>query len=155
AAERSGQGQAMAAAHRRTGERVHRRVHGGHRQLTAMLKVGSSFALLDVTVVDGHPGPPIASQAVIVRDRRIVAVQPMSAYRRDGDVQEINLDGHYVMPGLIDAHVHLAGGRAEITDQEIGVIAEPKLLRAMRSVYEAQQLLKRGFTAVRDVSWNG
>ena len=120
-----------------------------------MLKVGNSFALLDVTVVDGHPGPPATGHAVVVRDRRIVDVQPMSQYRRDADVQEVNLDGHYVMPGLIDAHVHLAGGRAEITDQEIGVIAEPKLLRAMRSVYEAQQLLKRGFTAVRDVSWNG
>src|SRR6185437_9819784 len=109
-----------------------------------MLKVDSSFALLDVTVVDGHPGPPAESQAVVVRDRRIADIVPMSAYRADPDVQQINLDGHYVMPGLIDAHVHLAGGRAEITNQEIGVIAEPKLLRAMRSVYEAQQLLKRG-----------
>lgn len=120
-----------------------------------MLKVGNRFALLDVTVVDGHPGPPVPGQAVVVRDRRIAEIVPMTGYRSDPDVQEINLDGHYVMPGLIDAHVHLAGGRAEITDQEIGVIAEPKLLRAMRSVYEAQQLLKRGITAVRDVSWNG
>lgn len=28
-------------------------------------------------------------------------------------------------------------------------------LKAMRSVYEAQRLLKRGFTTVRDISWNG
>lgn len=39
--------------------------------------------------------------------------------------------------------------------QEMEVIAENKLVRAMRSVYEAQAVLKRGFTSVRDISWNG
>jgi len=120
-----------------------------------VLKVGSSFALLSVSVVDGRGGPPVDDQAVVVRDGRIVAVMPMAQYRRAADVQELALDGHYVMPGLIDAHVHLAGGRADVVDQELGVITEPKPLRAMRSVYEAQQILKRGFTTVRDVSWNG
>jgi imidazolonepropionase-like amidohydrolase len=120
-----------------------------------MLDVGNSFALLSVSVIDGRGGPPLQNLAVLVRDKRIEAVVPMAQYRRDRDVHEIALDGHYVMPGLIDAHVHLAGGRADITDQEMGVVAEPKLLRAMRSVYEAQQILKRGFTTVRDVSWNG
>ena len=104
-----------------------------------MLKVGSSFALLSVSVVDGRGGPPVDDQAVVVRDGRIVAVMPMAQYRRAADVQELALDGHYVMPGLIDAHVHLAGGRADVVDQELGVITEPKPLRAMRSVYEADR----------------
>lgn len=120
-----------------------------------MLDTGTRFALLDVNVVDGQGGPPAERHAVVISGKRIEAVTPMASYHREPDIREIPLDGHFVMPGLIDAHVHLAGGRAEITDQEIGVIAEPKLLRAMRSVYEAQQLLKRGVTAVRDVSWNG
>ena len=119
------------------------------------MKIGSQFALLKVSVVDGYGGPPVADQAVVVRDGRIAAVMPMSEFRSDPSVQEVVLDGHFVTPGLIDAHVHLSGGRATVDDQEIGVIAEPKLLRAMRSVYEAQQLLKRGFTTARDVSWNG
>lgn len=111
--------------------------------------------MLSVSVIDNQGGPAADDRAVIIRDKRIHAVVPMAHYRREPDVTEIALEGHHVMPGLIDAHVHLAGGRAEIIDQELGVIAEPKLLRAMRSVYEAQQLLKRGFTTVRDVSWNG
>lgn len=117
--------------------------------------MGDAVALLSVSVIDTHGGPRADDRAVIIRDKRIEAVVPMAEYRREPGIKEVALDGHYVMPGLIDAHVHLAGGRAEITDQELGVIAEPKLLRAMRSVYEAQQLLKRGFTTVRDVSWNG
>jgi imidazolonepropionase-like amidohydrolase len=117
--------------------------------------VRAATALLSVAVVDGHGGPPVENQAVVIRGRRIDAVVPMTQYRRDDEVNEIALDGHYVMPGLIDAHMHLSGGRATIEDQEIGVIAEPKLLRAMRSVHSAQKLLKRGFTTVRDISWNG
>lgn len=119
------------------------------------LRIGSEFALLSVTVVDGRGGEPRPDCAVIVRGGRISAVLPMAEYRSQDGVQEVALDGHYVMPGLIDAHVHLAGGRASVEDQELGVVAEPKLLRAMRSVYEAQELLKRGFTTVRDISWNG
>ena len=119
------------------------------------MRIGTRFALLSVTVIDGLGGEPLEDRAVIVRDGRIIAVVPMAAYRNAAGDQEVPLDGHFVMPGLIDAHVHLAGGRAEVEDQELGVIAEPKLLRAMRSVYEAQELLKRGFTTVRDISWNG
>ncbi|MFB6610278.1 amidohydrolase family protein [Agromyces sp. NPDC056379] len=119
------------------------------------MRIGARFALLSVTVVDGRGGDPLENRAVIVRDGRIIAIVSMAEYRREAGDQEVPLDGHFVMPGLIDAHVHLAGGRAEVEDQELGVIAEPKLLRAMRSVYEAQELLKRGFTTVRDISWNG
>lgn len=119
------------------------------------MSVVNSVALLSVTVVDGLGGEPVDNRAVVVRDGWIESIVPMDRYRRDAELNEVELDGHYVMPGLIDAHVHLSGGRARVDDQEMGVIAEPKLMRAVRSVYEAQQLLKRGFTTARDVSWNG
>ncbi|MFG2044935.1 amidohydrolase family protein [Dactylosporangium sp. NPDC048998] len=119
------------------------------------MKIQSRFALTSVTVVDGLGREPRPHHAVVVEHGRITAVLPMSHYRPDADVHEIDLDGHFVMPGLIDAHVHLAGGRADMSDQELGVIAEPKLMRAMRSVHQAQKLLKRGFTTARDISWNG
>jgi len=119
------------------------------------MRIGENFVLLSVTVVDGRGGAPLRDHAVVVRDKRIAAVVPMDEYRATDDLQEVPLDGHYVMPGLIDAHVHLSGGRSGLEDQELGVIAEPKQLRAMRSVYESQAILKRGFTTVRDISWNG
>lgn len=119
------------------------------------MKAAGRSALLGVTVVDGRGGAPVAEQAVVIESGRIAEIVDRGAYRSTPETVEYALDGMYVMPGLIDAHVHLAGGRADITDQDLGVVAEPKHLRAMRSVYEAQALLKRGFTAVRDVSWNG
>ena len=114
-----------------------------------------SFALTSVTVVDGYGDAPLENHAVVVTDGRIEAVLPMAQYVADPDRLTYDLPGHFVMPGLIDAHVHLAGGRADVMDQEIGAAVEHPTVRAMRSVYEAQQLLRRGFTTVRDISWNG
>ncbi|WP_449282236.1 amidohydrolase family protein [Leucobacter sp.] len=115
----------------------------------------SSFVLCDVGIVDGSGGPARENAYIEVVGSRITAIGDMDGYAAREGVEEIRLPGHYVMPGLIDAHVHLSGGRADMEDQEIGVMAEPMLMKAMRSVYEAQQLLKRGFTTVRDISWNG
>ena len=119
------------------------------------MDVGPRFALVDTTVIDGSGAPPLPHMAVVVDGEDIRTVAPMSAYRRDPEVQEIDAGGLYVLPGLIDAHVHLAGCRAGKEDQELGALMEPPLARAVRSVGEAQALLKRGFTSARDISWNG
>jgi imidazolonepropionase-like amidohydrolase len=113
-----------------------------------------SFVLLHATVVDGLGGAPREGMAVAVEHGTIIAVVPAPEWHRR-DLQEVDCRGCFVTPGLIDAHVHLAGGRAGIEDQELGVLMEPKLARAIRSVAEAQALLRRGFTSVRDISWNG
>ncbi|MBC9937434.1 MULTISPECIES: amidohydrolase family protein [unclassified Leucobacter] len=115
------------------------------------------FALCDVTIVDGTgaDAQPRPDSFIEVRGKRITAMGPMADFVARPEIDVVSLPGHFVMPGLIDAHVHLSGGRADVDDQEMGVVAEPMLLKAMRSVYEAQQLLKRGFTTVRDISWNG
>lgn len=119
------------------------------------MKIDEKFALLDVSIVDGYGGYPERQKAVIVKDGLISWIGTMDKYRKEETVQEISLEGHFVMPGMIDAHVHLSGGRGNMEYQEIEVMAENKMLRAMRAVYEAQAILKRGFTSVRDISWNG
>ena len=48
----------------------------------------SGTALLSVTIVDGHGGPPLANQAVILRNRRIEAIVPMAQYRRADDMTD-------------------------------------------------------------------
>ena len=128
-----------------------RRVAGGSRHRdggTPAMDAGPRFALLDTTVIDGSGAPPTPHTAVVVDGQDISTVVPMSAYRREAEVQEIDAGGLYVLPGLIDAHVHLAGCRAGKEDQELGALMEPPLARAVRSVSEAQALLKRGFTSI-------
>lgn len=66
------------------------------------------------TLIDGKDMTPRADMDVVVEGERIQAVFPDSALDRNLDsaaqtkVRIVDLSGKYVMPGLIDSHVHLA-----------------------------------------------
>ncbi|PXV58559.1 Imidazolonepropionase [Dyella jiangningensis] len=87
------------------------------------------------TVIDGTGAEPRADQDILVRGERIVAVGPHGALSGAQGVRTVDLHGSYVIPGLIDSHVHLA--------------TPPNAKRA-------QAILRRnlyaGVTAVRDMA---
>ena len=53
---------------------------------------------------------------------------------------------HFVMPGLIDVHVHLAYGNAK-SEEDIDLYS-PLEFRALRGLFFAQKLLAAGYTAL-------
>jgi hypothetical protein len=62
------------------------------------------------TLIDGTSAAPRADMSIIVRDDRIEAVLP-SAQLSDAQkagARIVDVTGQYVLPGLIDAHVHYA-----------------------------------------------
>jgi imidazolonepropionase-like amidohydrolase len=65
-----------------------------------------------VTLIDGNGGPPVANATIVIDGKRIKEVGagnveiPRGARRIDGK-------GKYVIPGLMDMHVHLRGGPSE------------------------------------------
>lgn len=59
----------------------------------------------------------------------------------------VDLKGRTLMPGLIDAHVHVIAGVADLGRNA----ALPDSLVAARSLVIMRQMLLRGFTTVRDV----
>ena len=110
--------------------------------------------MINVCIVDGKANNLQKNMYVKIDGRYISEMGKMSEYSVDEN-NEINMNGCYVMPGLIDAHIHLAGGRGCGLWGDTEILCEPNEVRAMRSVYEAQKMLKHGFTALRDISWNG
>jgi imidazolonepropionase-like amidohydrolase len=64
-------------------------------------------AVVDVTVIPMDSERSLAHQTVIVRDGLIAIVGPAAAVQVPADAQRIDGTGLFVMPGLIDAHVHL------------------------------------------------
>lgn len=63
-----------------------------------------------VTLIDGHGGPAQPGMAVITEGERIARVLPLSqlddAARQGATL--IDLTGHFLIPGLIDSHQHMA-----------------------------------------------
>jgi imidazolonepropionase-like amidohydrolase len=65
-------------------------------------------ALTGATLVDGTGAPPVADAVVLVREGRIVCAGSRAACRVPAGVDTMGLAGRWVIPGLIDAHVHFS-----------------------------------------------
>ena len=59
----------------------------------------------------------------------------------------VDLGGRVLMPGLIDAHVHVVAAMADLAANA----AQPSSLAALRAGRIMEAMLRRGFTTVRDV----
>ena len=61
------------------------------------------------TLIDGNGGTPLADSVVIVQGNKITAVSRKGQVTYPANAQIIKADGKFVLPGLIDAHVHTWG----------------------------------------------
>jgi imidazolonepropionase-like amidohydrolase len=91
------------------------------------------------------------NQTVVVEADRIVEVRDgfVGASEFDGDVDVIDLKNHFVLPGLMDMHVHLQGQLGPNNDSDD--LKMSSQLKQMRSISHAMKTLEAGFTTVRDV----
>lgn len=111
------------------------------------------IAFRNITLIDGTGREPIADATVAVRGNKIIyageARTWMPTYKED----IINLDfaGKYLLPGLIDCHVHLSGG-GELDSR----FDEPDdAAMALKMLGNARKHLAAGVTTVRDLGgWN-
>jgi imidazolonepropionase-like amidohydrolase len=103
--------------------------------------------LRDAAVLDPEAGELVEGQAVLVEGERIVEVGP-EATLRPGDATVLDAGGMTVMPGLIDAHVHVTAASANLAELDEWT---PTYLTA-RAAGILRGMLDRGFTTVRDVA---
>jgi imidazolonepropionase-like amidohydrolase len=68
---------------------------------------GSALALVHATVLDPATGEVTRDATVVMSGRTVMRVQAGGAVPSD-DVRVIDLRGRWVVPGLIDAHTHVA-----------------------------------------------
>ena len=67
------------------------------------------YALVNGIILNGHEGmDPVTGRAILIDDEGNIADIPVDDGLISG-YQKIDLQGKYVMPGLINMHVHLAG----------------------------------------------
>ena len=134
-----------------------------HRYLRAATAVGlclllacrsrepDGIALLGATLIDGSGGPPIAASAVVVRRGRIESVGSRADFRLPERTAEVDLTGRWIMPGLVDAHVHLVDPQAGVARWSMarylawGVTTVRDMHGPLRTVLAVRRELDRGW----------
>jgi imidazolonepropionase-like amidohydrolase len=91
---------------------------------------------------------PRQNQSIIVEGDRIVRIEDGFAQASDGE-QLIDLSDKFVLPGLMDMHVHLLGqlGPNSRTD----ALQVTTSMSALKGAMYAHRTLEAGFTTVRDL----
>lgn len=111
----------------------------------------SGFKILKARrLIDGNGGPPIERAAILLEDDKIRAIgtEETVAAPAGAPVEVIDYGDKTVLPGLVDAHVHLIGigdGRA---GDELATLPDEVL--TVQAARNARTHLYSGVTTVRD-----
>lgn len=73
-----------------------------------------TLAIIGGTLIDGEGRAPLPNAVVLISGDRIVEVGPMGQIPLPETAETIDLTGQFILPGLIDMHVHYAGWMGEL-----------------------------------------
>src|SRR5207245_1701827 len=114
----------------------------------------ADLILWDATIVDARSSSPQRRMSITVRGDKIAEVCKAD-HQRPGD-EAIDLGGAYVVPGLIDAHIHLGDDPAMMGDLAVPLAMRGEAPHHRELVYfvlanAARAFLRSGITTIRDV----
>ncbi len=98
----------------------------------------TQYVLENATLIDGTGRPPIEGASVLISGDRIVRVA-QGTISVPPEVRRIDVSGQYLIPGLMDMHIHLQGGRGRGgPDTQAGIRAlHGFLYSGITSVFDA------------------
>ena len=96
------------------------------------------YVLTGLNLVDVIESRVVKDQAVWISQGKIVKLSSSEGIKVPDSVQEIKLQGKYILPGLIDTHVHMATDASDENEDEAEAILE--------------KMLRSGITSVRDMA---
>lgn len=99
-------------------------------------------------LVDGTGRGPMEHPVLTIEDGRIQSVESLGTVSIPSNVFLIDMGDRTLLPGLIDAHVHLVFSAGKDVASDLCV--ENDELLTIRAVENAQRCLRAGITTVRD-----
>jgi imidazolonepropionase-like amidohydrolase len=109
----------------------------------------SSLVIRGVTLIDGRGGAPLANATVVVEGTRITQAGT-GPFATPPGAQVIDGRGKFLIPGLIDVHVHLAGGSGNRANTQ--PITSQQELAGVRALHT---FLYAGVTTIFDAGNQG
>jgi imidazolonepropionase-like amidohydrolase len=110
--------------------------------------MGNGLYLTHARLIDGTGAPPLERATVIVEDGRISGVDTSGQAIPAGAAQ-VDLGGKTLMPGLVDAHVHVTA--FDMPEPLKGQEAIAPEVKHHFIASGLRQMLRMGITTVRDV----
>ena len=95
---------------------------------TWVRQASDARAFTGVTLIDGTGSPARTGMTILIGEGRITAVFPDGSQPIPPTVPTEDLSGKYVIPGLIDTHVHLA---TDPSADDARARVEPRLRRTL------------------------
>lgn len=101
------------------------------------------------TLLDRPGRPPRRNASILIRDGRIERVEDGFMAVPAG-ARLVDLRDRFVLPGLIDSHVHLTSDRAG-NEGFLADFTDSVALRSQEAAWNARKTLDAGFTTVRNL----
>ncbi|GAB5493199.1 MAG: amidohydrolase family protein [Phototrophicaceae bacterium] len=99
------------------------------------------------TLIDGNGGDPLPNANVLIHNNRIIEVgAELSSINDIEDLTSIDAQGGYILPGLIDTHVHMMFEIAPLPER----VSTPFSLNFYKAIQHMRRTLDAGITTVRD-----
>jgi len=98
-------------------------------------------------LIDGTGREPIEESVLVVNGERIEAIGSSGSVSYPSDAEVVDIAGKAVMPGLIDAHIHLMGSKSM---SQLSWYMDDPMVHGMRGVIDCWKIIDAGFTTVRD-----
>ncbi len=114
----------------------------------AGLAATSTTALRVGHLIDPATGKAASNQIVLVKNGKIAEVGP--AVKIPAGAEVVDLSKAWVMPGLMDAHTHMTLKNMSL-GLEVLYLRQSSAARALVGLRNAQDVLRAGFTTIRDV----
>ena len=106
-----------------------------------------TFALCNANIIDCTGRDPIYGGTLVVSDGRIQDVGAADRVSAPRDARMVDMGGRTVMPGLMDAHAHMALLEARIAEYED---KHPGAIFAYSVARNIKNTLMQGYTTIRD-----
>jgi len=107
-----------------------------------------TLVLAGATLIDGTGRPPLPDAAVVIEGDRITAAGRRAALSWPAAAEVVELGGRTLIPGLIDAHDHLASHGYGLPTR--WGLDEPASTAHLRTARVLADTLAMGYTTVRD-----
>ncbi|MGC8566740.1 MAG: amidohydrolase family protein [Caldisphaera sp.] len=104
------------------------------------------IALINGFIFDST-GRPVFKGSILINNGRIENIGCADEVNVTDDYKLIDLKGGFVMPGLIDAHMHLTGSRSGKVEEDLII---PMGVFFARAIKDLESIINAGFTTIVD-----